>query len=109
MAPSNVAMQHLTRKPWEDEEESIGSGPSDEERRAMDNIRKFVMSHIISTGRLSEPGEHKNCESGFELWYEEVSGNKYVYSTKSKTVKAEVLKSKGVGNGEVWTLDGILN
>ncbi|KAK9472947.1 uncharacterized protein V1510DRAFT_415620 [Dipodascopsis tothii] len=109
LAPSNTAMQALSRKPWEDEEGAVRQSPTDEERHAMENIRKFVMSHVISSGRLEHPGEHLGCDQGFEIWYEEESDKRYVYSSKSEDVKAELLNYKSTGNGEVWTLSGVLN
>ncbi|KAK9329675.1 hypothetical protein V1520DRAFT_342753 [Lipomyces starkeyi] len=110
LAPTNEAMQALKRKPWEDEETTEHSDPIDEERRAMENIARFVLSHVVNDYGFDAPGEKKKCGAGVsDLWYESAGDHMVVHAEKkSGEVKANVVKTEGTGNGQVWTVDDVL-
>ncbi|KAK9350942.1 hypothetical protein V1505DRAFT_373570 [Lipomyces doorenjongii] len=110
LAPTNEAMQALKRKPWEDEETIQHSDPIDEERRAMENIARFVLSHIVNDYGFDAPGEKKKCGAGVsDLWYESAGDHMVVHAEKkSGGVKANVVKTESTGNGQVWTVDDVL-
>ncbi|KAK9453863.1 hypothetical protein V1511DRAFT_45433 [Dipodascopsis uninucleata] len=110
LAPSNHAMQNLPRKPWESADQSESGDPMEDERRAMANIEKFVLSHVVYGQGLEKPGEKKKCGAGIsDIWYNEDHGEKVVVSSKKHAdVSALVVKSQDTGNGIVWTIDGAL-
>ncbi|KAK9464393.1 hypothetical protein V1512DRAFT_244266 [Lipomyces arxii] len=113
LAPTNTVMQSLKRKPWEDEVFVERSSPMDEERRAMENISRFVLSHVVLGYGFDKPGEKKTCGAGAsELWYENNrDGRSFVYADKANgdESKVRVLRSQATHNGQVWTVDGVLN
>ncbi|KAK9475930.1 hypothetical protein V1514DRAFT_299581 [Lipomyces japonicus] len=110
LAPTNEVMQKLTRKPWEDAIEVEETNQIEEEKRAAANIKKFVLSHVVYSAGFAKAGEKKSSASGVnELWYEEnTEGNKIVYAEKSNR-EAFVKKTQGTGNGQLWTVDNVLN
>ncbi|KAK9385225.1 hypothetical protein V1515DRAFT_574849 [Lipomyces mesembrius] len=110
LAPTNEAMQGLKRKPWEDEETTEHNDPIDEERRAMENIARFVLSHVVNDYGFDAPGEKKKCGAGVsDLWYESTGDHMVVHAEKkSGGVKANVVKTESTGNGQVWTVDDVL-
>ncbi|KAK9362060.1 hypothetical protein V1504DRAFT_449414 [Lipomyces starkeyi] len=110
LAPTNEAMRALKRKPWEDEETTEHSDPIDEERRAMENIARFVLSHVVNDYGFDAPGEKKKCGAGVsDLWYESAGDHMVVHAEKkSGEVKADVVKTESTGNGQVWTVDDVL-
>ncbi|KAK9483805.1 hypothetical protein V1527DRAFT_444792 [Lipomyces starkeyi] len=110
LAPTNEAMQALKRKPWEDEETTEHSDPIDEERRAMENIARFVLSHVVNDYGFDAPGQKKKCGAGVsDLWYESAGDHMVVHAEKtSGEVKADVVKTESTGNGQVWTVDDVL-
>ncbi|KAK9322162.1 hypothetical protein V1517DRAFT_276510 [Lipomyces orientalis] len=110
LAPTNVVMQSLKRKPWEDEETTERGDPREEERRAMENIERFVLSHVVNDYGFDAPGERKKCGAGIsDLWYESAGDHKVVHAQKtSGDVKADVVKTEGTGNGQIWTVNDVL-
>ncbi|KAK9375225.1 uncharacterized protein V1513DRAFT_443157 [Lipomyces chichibuensis] len=110
LAPTNEAMQALKRKPWEDEEITEHSDPIDEERRAMENIARFVLSHVVNDYGFAAPGEKKKCGAGVsDLWYDGAGDHMVVHADKKTgEVKADVVKTESTGNGQVWTVDDVL-
>ncbi|KAJ8102443.1 hypothetical protein POJ06DRAFT_265308 [Lipomyces tetrasporus] len=110
LAPTNVVMQSLKRKPWEDEETTERGDAREEERRAMENIERFVLSHVVNDYGFDGPGERKKCGAGIsDLWYESAGDHKVVHAQKaSGGVKADVVKTEGTGNGQVWTINNVL-
>ncbi|KAK9238797.1 hypothetical protein V1525DRAFT_374083 [Lipomyces kononenkoae] len=110
LAPNNEAMQKLKRKPWEGEETAEHSDPIDEERRAMENIARFVLSHVVNDYGFDAPGEKKKCGAGVsDLWYENEGDHMVVHAAKKGgDIEADVMKSESTGNGQVWTLNDVL-
>ncbi|KAK9367564.1 hypothetical protein V1509DRAFT_626315 [Lipomyces kononenkoae] len=110
LAPNNEAMQKLQRKPWEDEETVEHGDPIDEERRAMENIARFVLSHVVNDYGFDAPGEKKKCGAGVgDLWYENAGDHMVVHALKKGSdIEANVVESESTGNGQVWTLNHVL-
>ncbi|KAK7204970.1 hypothetical protein BZA70DRAFT_278772 [Myxozyma melibiosi] len=111
LAPTNGVMQNLPRKPWEDAPDadpiSPNAGPHGDERRALENIEKFVLSHVVFGYSFQQPGHKSKCGSGLsDLWYE-IAGDKVTVHSDKKA--ANVVKMERVGNGQVWTIDDVLN
>ncbi|KAK9379673.1 uncharacterized protein V2V93DRAFT_373315 [Kockiozyma suomiensis] len=110
LAPTNTVMQNLPRKPWEDAPEaepmSPNAGPHGEERRALQNIERFVLSHVVFGYGFHQPKQKSKCGTGAsDLWYEKSGANVVVHSD-SKV--ANVVKMERVGNGQVWSVDSAL-
>jgi len=113
LAPTNSALRSLSHKPWEsslDYKELGAEAYSGEqgEKRADNNLRKFVEQHVVvlKEGSLWEEGESGKVQTagGTEVWWEK-SGDQKVL--KPDDVKVKQILEKGA-NGEVWEIDGVL-
>ncbi|KAL6863836.1 hypothetical protein J3F83DRAFT_164682 [Trichoderma novae-zelandiae] len=116
LAPNNIVIEDLPRKPWEKsadydalgEQAYDGSGGKD---RADENLRRFVQAHLV-IGHPSpwEAGVKAKTAAGREVWWEHgKSGDgdeKRVVMPDG--VEVERVASR-VANGEVWILKGVLN
>lgn len=115
LAPGNVIIDDLPRKPWENPSDYAalgsqaydGSGGKD---RADDNLRKFVEAHLVVGTSPWEAGVKAKTAAGTEVWWEakkDKDGNeKRVIMPDEVQVDRVVSR---VGNGEVWILNGVLN
>ncbi|TFB06825.1 hypothetical protein CCMA1212_000936 [Trichoderma ghanense] len=77
LAPSNVAIEDLPRKPWEnpDDYSALGSQAYDGsggKDRADENMMRFVQAHLV-VGQPSpwEAGVKAKTAAGREIWWEE--------------------------------------
>lgn len=78
LAPSNVAISKLPRKPWEDpDDEGAGGNVLSEiykglvgEDRATRNLRTFVEAHCIGVSPWLK-GEKTKTLQGKEVWWDE--------------------------------------
>ncbi|KAK9447936.1 uncharacterized protein V1518DRAFT_438500 [Limtongia smithiae] len=114
LAPTNVAMQAFPRKPWEDAPGTVDDvhshSPMDDERRAMKNIETFVLSQVVFDYSFAGPEHRKTSAAGSaELWYEAGETNIVHSSGPVGELSAKVLAVEGTGNGQVWTVDRVLN
>ncbi|KAL7808032.1 hypothetical protein V8C26DRAFT_432549 [Trichoderma gracile] len=122
LAPSNIAIEDLPRKPWEnpDDYDTLGSQAYDGsggKDRADENMMRFVQAHLV-VGHPSpwEAGVKAKTAAGREIWWEEEGkkgadadgegGKKRVVMPDG--VEVERVASR-VANGEVWILKGVLN
>ncbi|OTA06798.1 hypothetical protein A9Z42_0075600 [Trichoderma parareesei] len=108
LAPSNVAIEHLPRKPWEnpDDYDALGSQAYDGsggKDRADDNMMRFVQAHLV-IGHPSpwEAGVKAKTSAGREIWWEEgkAAGQEGKRVVMPDGVEVERVASR-VANGEV--------
>ncbi len=82
LAPENIVMKNLKRKPWEDPEEynQLGAqayeGTSGSDR-AHSNLERFVKRHIVPESPWEEGMKVKTL-AGNEVWWESKDGQKMV-------------------------------
>jgi hypothetical protein len=82
LAPINLAIMSLPRKPWEDPEdyENLGtdaySGDKGAER-ARQNLQRFVEAHVVPASPWKE-GDKLKTLAGDEIWWETIDGVKMV-------------------------------
>lgn len=110
LAPVNSAIQSLPRKPWEDPRDYVSLGTQaydgkDGEDRAHKNLRRFVEAHVVPTSPWKE-GEKVESLAGGKVWWESRAEGKRVVMPGEVEVENA---GKACGNGEVWTLKGVLN
>lgn len=84
LAPVNAALQKLSRKPWEDPDEYQARGSeayvgTSGERRAADNLRRFVQAHIVPLAPWNQGAKVQTSE-GQTVWWEERDGQRVVSS-----------------------------
>ncbi|KAK1255153.1 hypothetical protein MKX08_009148 [Trichoderma sp. CBMAI-0020] len=115
LAPGNVVIDDLPRKPWENpsdyaalgEQAYDGSGGKD---RADDNLRRFVEAHLVVGTSPWEAGVKAKSAAGTEVWWEarkDKDGNEKRVIMPDE-VQVDRVASR-VANGEVWILNGVLN
>lgn len=115
LAPGNVVIDDLPRKPWENpsdyaafgEQAYDGSGGKD---RADDNLRRFVEAHLVVGTSPWEAGVKAKTAAGTEVWWEakkDEDGNEQRVIMPDE-VQVDRVASR-VANGEVWILNGVLN
>ncbi|KAK9458607.1 uncharacterized protein V1516DRAFT_656995 [Lipomyces oligophaga] len=115
LAPTNKVMQALPRKPWEDSPDQdpvdVESGARGEEERALENIQRFVLSHVVYGYGFPQEGQKVKCGAGVsDLWFSKDSETTVVHRKNTKDeMEATVLATKSTGNGQVWTIDQALN
>lgn len=84
LAPLNLAMDKLPRKPWEDagDYDKLGADAydgDDGKERAQKNIRRFVEAHVVPASPWNQGDKVKTLGGdGTEIWWEEKNGNKMV-------------------------------
>ncbi|KAL6892598.1 hypothetical protein HDV57DRAFT_188696 [Trichoderma longibrachiatum] len=120
LAPSNVAIEDLPRKPWENpgDYDALGSQAYDGsggKERADENMMRFVQAHLVvgqDASRPWEAGVKAKTAAGREIWWEEGGnsggdgeGRRVIMPDR---VEVERVASR-VANGEVWILKGVLN
>jgi uncharacterized surface protein with fasciclin (FAS1) repeats len=108
LAPSNVAISRLPRKPWEDprgDAEGVDAyaGIAGEDR-ANRNLRRFVEAHCVGLSPWEEGTRVKTVE-GTEVWWENRDGGKRVMPGDIKVLQVK----EGCENGQVWVLDGVVS
>ncbi|KAL7276178.1 hypothetical protein RUND412_000829 [Rhizina undulata] len=110
LAPSNLAISRLPRKPWEDPEDQaynaekyVGVAGED---RAGRNLRRFVEAHCVGVSPW-ENGEDKSVKTleGKEVWWEEDGG---VRKIMPDGIEVDHIKANAL-NGEIWVLKGVIN
>ncbi|KAL7926300.1 hypothetical protein ACQKWADRAFT_282356 [Trichoderma austrokoningii] len=119
LAPGNVVIDDLPRKPWENpsdyaalgEQAYDGSGGKD---RADDNLRRFVEAHlVVGTSGSSSPweaGVKAKTAAGTEVWWEVKTDEDGREKRLIMPDEVEVDRvASRVANGEVWILKGVLN
>jgi Fasciclin domain len=107
LAPLNSAMQALPRKPWEDRpgDQSIG-GAARNEDKAAENLRRFVLEHIVPTSPWKEGKAGKiSTLGGQEVWWEHKDGKTVVMPGN---VEVDGVVGR-VGNGEIWAMKRAMN
>ena len=112
IAPSNVAISRLPRKPWEDPDDGGAGGNvfSDVykgilgEDRATRNLRRFVEAHCVGVSPW-EKGQKVKTVEGTEIWWEEKDGKKWIMPQE---IEISQMKDQ-VANGELWIIDGVVN
>ncbi|RFU72962.1 fas1 domain-containing [Trichoderma arundinaceum] len=115
LAPNNIVIEDLPRKPWEnpDDYASLGSQAYDGsggKDRADDNLRKFVEAHLVVGTSPWEAGVKAKTAAGTQVWWEskkdEDGNEKRVIMPDG--VEVDRVASR-VANGELWILKGVLN
>ncbi|KAL7787820.1 hypothetical protein V8C37DRAFT_389641 [Trichoderma ceciliae] len=115
LAPNNIVIEDLPRKPWENPGDyaSLGSQAYDGsggKDRADENLRKFVEAHLVVGTSPWEAGVKAKTAAGTELWWEtkkDKDGNEKRVIMPDE-VEVDRVASR-VANGEVWILNGVLN
>lgn len=134
LAPRNSAIQDLPRKPWENPEDyekfgEIKAYEGDEgQNRAKRNLERFVSAHIVLQSPWKE-GEEAETLGGDKLKWKKDGDRIYVSiplfsSICGSVVNVQILTdiskiepsgiqvetiAEQVSNGEVWTLNGVVN
>lgn len=115
LAPGNVVIDDLPRKPWENpsdyaalgEQAYDGSGGKD---RADDNLCRFVEAHLVVGTSPWEAGVKAKTAAGTEVWWE---ANKDKDGNEKRVIMPDEVQvdrvASRVANGEVWILNGVLN
>jgi len=114
LAPSNVAISRLPRKPWEEPDDGgDGDGRASTdifagiqgEDRATRNLRRFVEAHCVGVAPWPERAKVRSLE-GVEIWWEAAPNGR----RRIMPDDIEVLQVKDdVANGQLWVLDDVLN
>lgn len=115
LAPSNIAVSRLPRKPWEDPNDeqvaaSVGGIVADlyrgilGEDRASRNLRRFVEAHLVGISPWEEGSKVKTVE-GVEVWWERRDGAMWVMPGDVKVLQVKT----EVANGQLWIIDGVVN
>ncbi|KAF3938510.1 hypothetical protein ABW19_dt0206525 [Dactylella cylindrospora] len=109
LAPLNSAVKALPRKPWEDPDADGNAvhgafAGLDGEKRAAENLERFVKAHMIPISPFSE-NEKIETLGGREIWWSTENGVTKIYP--DGIVVKEVKNS--VPNGQIWTLEGVIN
>ncbi|KAF3919723.1 hypothetical protein ABW20_dc0106990 [Dactylellina cionopaga] len=108
LAPLNSAIKALPRKPWEDPD--MGNNVEgkfaglDGEKRAAENLERFVKAHMIPVSPFNENEKVQTLE-GVTVWWTTENGITKIYpgGIEVKEVK------NSVPNGQVWTLTRVIN
>lgn len=122
LAPLNSAMQNLPRKPWEDRpDDDSGVSAASNEDKAAENLRRFVLEHVIPISPWKEGKENavktlwsqeEEDDNGREIWWETRGGGDNGSEQRKVIMPGEVVVDKvigRVGNGEIWSLRGVVN
>ena len=121
LAPLNSAMQGLPRKPWEDRpDDTSGVSAESNEDKAATNLRRFVLEHVVPVSPWEEGQkiktlwgqEDKGGKQGREIWWERRGGGDSGETERKVIMPGEVVVEGivgRVGNGEVWSLKGVVN
>lgn len=122
LAPLNSAMQNLPRKPWEDRpDDDSGVSAASNEDKAAENLRRFVLEHVIPISPWKEGKENavktlwsqeEEDDNGREIWWETRGGGDDGSEQRKVIMPGEVVVDKvigRVGNGEIWSLRGVVN
>ena len=116
LAPSNVALSRLPRKPWEDPDDAADAAAAGRavadlyagaqgEDRAANNLRRFVEAHMVARSPWAEREKIKTLE-GVEVWWERrADGATWIMPADVKVVQVKT----EVANGQLWIIDGIVN
>ncbi|KAL0631710.1 hypothetical protein Q9L58_009424 [Maublancomyces gigas] len=113
LAPSNVAISRLPRKPWEDPaDEGAGGNVFSEiyrglagEDRASKNLRTFVEAHCVGVSPWVKGQKTKTLEGKVVWWDEDDEGVRTIYPDN---IQIEERRNEA-SNGEVWFLKGVIN
>jgi len=111
LAPTNVAVQHLPRKPWEDPDdyEMFGSEGAyagvEGESRAARNLRRFVEAHLVPQSPWPAKMEVETLGGGKIYWDRGEDGKIYI---QPGNIEVDRVATE-VSNGQVWILEGIIN
>ncbi|UKZ48758.1 hypothetical protein TrVGV298_002987 [Trichoderma virens] len=115
LAPNNIVIENLPRKPWEnpDDYDSLGSQAYDGsggKDRANENLRKFVQAHLVVGTSPWEAGVKVKTAAGTEIWWE---AKKDDNGDEKRVIMPDGVEvdrvASRVANGEVWILKGVLN
>ncbi len=126
LAPDNETMRGLPRKPWENPSDAQDFGAEayvgeEGNKRAQDNLKRFVEAHIIPESPLVE-GKKVRTLAGNQVWLESHGDEKRVsrillesshkslslYQIQPGNIQV-VQVAESVSNGEVWVLKGVIN
>lgn len=120
LAPLNSAMKNLPRKPWEDRpDDSSGVSASNSEDKAAQNLKRFVLEHVVALSPWEEGqkvrtlwDQEEGDKEGREIWWEKRGGGDTGEDERKVIMPGEVVVDGiigRVGNGEVWALRGVVN
>jgi len=122
LAPLNSAMQSLPRKPWEDRPgDTTGISAAKDESKAAENLRQFVLEHVVPVSPWLEGKEHATqtlwdqqtgVQSARKIWWERRGGGETGETERKVIMPGEVVVVGvvgRVGNGEIWSLKGVVN
>lgn len=122
LAPLNSAMSDLPRKPWEDRpDDTSGVSAASSENKAAQNLRRFVLEHVVPVSPWKEGKENavktlwsqeEGGDSAREIWWETRDGGEDGSEKRKVIMPGEVVVAGvigRVGNGEIWTLRGVVN
>ena len=121
LAPLNSAMSNLPRKPWEDRpDDNSGVSAESNENKAASNLRRFVLEHVVPVSPWEEgqkiktlwSQENDSGKESREIWWERRGGGDTGETEKKVIMPGEVVVDGivgRVGNGEVWSLKGVIN
>lgn len=110
LAPLNSAVEALPRKPWENPEDYDKYGTqaydgSGGQKRAQDNMKKFVEMHIVPVSPWKEGEKVVPVGGGAEVWWEEKDGKKRI-----QPGDIEMTSVAGhVANGQIWIIKQVRN
>ncbi|KAL7949662.1 hypothetical protein V8C42DRAFT_311578 [Trichoderma barbatum] len=115
LAPNNIVIEDLPRKPWENpsDYDSLGSQAYDGsggKDRADENLRRFVQAHLVIGTSPWEAGAKAKTAVGTEVWWETKKNDD---GSEKRVIMPDGVEvdrvASQVANGEVWILKGVLN
>ncbi|KAK4066460.1 hypothetical protein Trihar35433_6887 [Trichoderma harzianum] len=115
LAPNNIVIDDLPRKPWENpsDYDALGSQAYDGsggKDRADENLRKFVQAHLVIGTSPWEAGAKIKTAAGTTIWWE---AKKDDNGDEKRVIMPDGVEvdrvASRVANGEVWILKGVLN
>ena len=123
LAPLNSVMQALPRKPWEDRPDDTDSVSAQwSEDKASNNLKRFVLEHIVPVSPWKEgkqnaiktlwAEESDGASKGREIWWETRKGGDDGEQDRKVIMPGEIVVDRvvgRVGNGEIWSLKGVIN
>lgn len=83
LAPLNLAIEKLPRKPWEDPRDYGVLGPNayegdDGQERAQKNLQRFVEAHMVPASPWPEKEKIKPISDDREIWWETKGDTRWV-------------------------------
>lgn len=122
LAPLNSVMQSLPRKPWEDRPDDTSDVAAKwSEDKASENLRRFVLEHVVGVSPWEEGeknamqtlwSEENGETKARKIWWERRGGGSSGGEERKVIMPGEIVVDRvvgRVGNGEIWSLKGVIN